>query len=82
MPCKIYLQVWILEFVGPLAPPAPHRLPRKELFLGNLSVIMKFRIRHFMLFWSLRVDWDTFQFQKACETQKNVFVFLKNSFHS
>ena len=48
MPCKIYLQVWILEFVGPLAPPAPHRLPRKELFLGNLSVIMKFRIRHFM----------------------------------
>ena len=37
MPCKIYLQVWILEFVGPLAPPAPHRLLRKELFLGNLS---------------------------------------------
>ena len=35
MPCKIYLQVWILEFVGPLAPPAPHRLPRKELFLGK-----------------------------------------------
>ena len=59
------------------SPPSPERA-----FSRKFERHHEIRIRHFMLFWRLRVEWDTFQFQKACETQKNVFVFLKNSFHS
>ena len=55
------------------SPPSPERA-----FSRKFERHHEIRIRHFMLFWSLRVDWDTFQFQKACETQKNVFVFLKS----
>ena len=55
------------------SPPSPERA-----FSRKFERHHEIRIRHFMLFWSLRVEWDTFQFQKACETQKNVFVFLKS----
>ena len=55
------------------SPPSPERA-----FSRKFERHHEIRIRHFMLFWRLRVEWDTFQFQKACETQKNVFVF----FHS
>ena len=80
MPCKIYLQVWILEFVGPLAPPAPHRLPRKELFLGNLSVIMRLEFAISCYSGGCELSGILFNFRKLVKPRK-MFLFFSISFH-